>query len=295
MYITVSANVSDESGANVYVAAFETNIDKDVWKAKIEDGTWNLDTLAVQLGSVPTGEVSTHLSGTIHVGYANLDHQVSVPVNVNTQYYVYLYAVDSYDNSVSVQYDNVVSIDVSTTSVVHFDLFMQYVTNPPPSGTIAQLRNSPPIPNVTYSGDMFRFYEQDTFPTWNQKLFANIQVNPEESIITGNVYTIAVETRATSLNDVANLINNNLDATRVYDGTPLYNSTIHHLDEEISMFYPNVDPGVSNVSMEFGKSYYVYSMVKDIGFNTDAVMENTMVTTGTNPILNAVNITVVKT
>lgn len=294
MYIAVSANVSDESGANVYVAAFSTNIDKDDWKANIENGNWNLETLSIKLGSVPGNEVSTRVSGNIDRWYSNLDHQVSQPVNVNTQYYVYMYAVDPLNNSVSVRYANPVSIDVTTTSVVHFDLFMQYTTNPPPQGSIAQLRNSPPMPNVSYSNELFRFYEQETFPEWNQKLYANIHVNPEESILTGNVYTIAVETQASSLNDVASLINNNLDATRVYDGTPFYNANIDHPNEEITMFYPNVDPGVSNVSMAFGKSYYVYSMVKDIGFNTDVVMQNTVVTTGTNPVLNSVNIAVLK-
>lgn len=294
MYITVSANVSDESGANVYVAAFESIIDKDVWKANIENGIWDLESLSVRLGGVPTGEVLTGLSGNIYVGYANLEDQTPNPVDVTKVYYVYLYAVDSLNNSVSVAYENAVSINVDTTTLVEFDLFMQYVSsNPPLPGNIAQLRNSPPIPNVTYSNDLFRFYEQDTFPEWNQKLYANIHVNPEESILMGNVYTIAVETQAVSLNDVANCINNNLDATRVYDGTPFYNANIDHPNEEIHMFYPNVDAGVSNVSMAFGKSYYVYSMVKDIGFNTDVVMQNNVVTTGTNPIVNAVNITVI--
>jgi hypothetical protein len=287
MYITVSANVSDESGANVYVAAFESIIDKDVWKANIENGIWDLESLSVRLGGVPTGEVLTGLSGQINVGYANLEDQTQNQVEVTKVYYVYLYAVDSLNNSVSVAYENAVSINVDTTTIVEFDLFMQYVSsNPPLPGNIAQLRNSPRIPNVTYSNDLFRFYEQDTFPEWNQKLYANIHVNPEESILMGNVYTIAVETPAASLNDVANCINNNLDATRVYDGTPFYNANIDHPNEEIHMFYPNVDAGVSNVSMAFGKSYYVYSMVKDIGFNTNVVMQNNVVTTGTNPILN---------
>ena len=159
MYITVSANVSDESGANVYVAAFESIIDKDVWKANIENGIWDLESLSVRLGGVPTGEVLTGLSGQINVGYANLEDQTQNQVEVTKVYYVYLYAVDSLNNSVSVAYENAVSINVDTTTIVEFDLFMQYVSsNPPLPGNIAQLRNSPRIPNVTYSNDLFRFY-----------------------------------------------------------------------------------------------------------------------------------------
>jgi len=296
MYITVSANVTDETGANVYVAAFESNIDKENWKTNIENGQWDLGNLSTHLGSASGGESLTFLTGNVHVAYANLEDQTPIPVNVSTVYYMYLYAVDPLNNSVSVAYDTTVSIDVNTTTVVAFDDFMQYVTNPPAVGTVAQLRDYV-APNVDYSGAFFRFYEQTDFPEWDKKWYANIHVNPEESVITGNVYTIAVEkeTEAPTLSDVANLINNNLDATRVYDGTPFYNATIEQMNEEIHMFYPNVDPGVSNVDMAFGKTYYVYSMVKDVGFQNDVVKQNAEVTTGTPPNVNTVNVTVVKT
>lgn len=295
MFISVSANVSDESGANVYAVAFESIIEVAHWKANIESNTWDLNTLSVRLTpDVPAGNARQTVTGNLDIAYANLEDTRPIAVDVNKIYYVYLYARDTRNNSMAVRYPNQVSVDVSTTTMVAFDDFMSYIENPPPSGTFAQWRSQPAQPNVDYAGDFFQFYNQAEFMDWNQKLYANIHVDTEESIITGNVYTIAVETYENDLNKVATFMNSKLDQALVYESGPLYNATIDQTNEQIAYFYPNVETGTSNVDMEFGKVYHVYSMVKDMGFNTDAVKHNASVTTGTPPVLNTTNVRVVK-
>lgn len=297
MYISVSANVSDESGANVYVAAFESTVDETGWKANIENGQWDLANLAVHLQpNVPLGNHSTTVSGNITQAYANLESDMPYAVDVDKQYHVYMYAIDARNNSVAIAYEHTVTIDVATTNIVSFDNFMRYVEpNPPPAGTFAQVRSAPPAPNVEYGGPLFRFHDQSqsAFTDWDSKLYGDLHVNPEESVITGNVYTIAVETES-GLDNVAAFINDRLNDALVYQTSPKHNANIDVSNEVIDMFYPNVDAGTSNVEMEFGKTYHVYSMVQDIGFNKDVVKRNGIVQTGTPPRVSTVDARVLK-
>lgn len=294
MFISVTANVSDESGANVYAVAFETNINGDHWKANIEQNQWDLNNAVLLTPEVPVGNAQQTVMGNLSIAYANLESTTQIGIDVNKEYHVYLYARDTRNNSVVVEYPQTVSVNVSTTTIVAFDDFMSYVDNPPAPGTFAQWRSSPAQPNVAYSGDFFQFYNQATFPEWNQKLYANIHVDPEESIITGNVYTIAVETEEPDLNKVATFMNTKWNESLVYESTPLYNATIDHVDEQIAAFYPNVEAGTSNVDMEIGKVYHLYSMVKDMGFHTDAVRYNGNVAIGTTPNVLTMNVRVLK-
>lgn len=295
MHISVNANVSDESGANVYVTAFETDVDANAWKANIESGQWDLGNLAVQLQPVvPTGHQMVVVSGNIDHAYANLDSNETINIDVNKTYHVYMYAVDVYNNSVAVKHEYVVDVDVATTSVVSFDPFMQYVDNPPEIGAFAQLRATPAEPNVSYQGEFFRFYDQDTFSEWDSRLYADLHVNPNESVISGNVYTFAVERYEANLDNVAAFINDRLDETLVYATSAKYNANIDVTNEVIHRFYPNVDPGTSNVDMEFSKTYHVYSMVQDLGFRTDVVKHNAVAQTGTPPTVTTVDVRVLK-
>lgn len=295
MHISVNANVSDESGANVYVTAFESSVDANVWKANIESGQWDLANLAVQLQPVvPTGHQPVTVSGNIEHAYANLDSVDPSNIDVHKNYHVYMYAVDVYNNSVARQHVNIVNVDVATTSVVSFDPFMQYVDNPPATGTFAQLRATPDEPNVSYQGEFFRFHEQDAFTNWDSRLYADLHVNPNESVISGNVYTIAVERYEANLDNVAAFINARLDDTRVHATSPKYNANIDVSDKVIDRFYPNVDPGTSNVDMGFGKTYHVYSMVQDVGFRKDVVKHNAVAQTGNPPIVATVDVRVLK-
>ena len=294
MYISVNANVSDESGANVYVAAFESVVDETQWKANIENGQWDLATLAVHLQpNVPTGNHSVTVSGNITKAYANLDSVNQSNIDVVKQYHVYMYAIDARNNSVAIRYDYTVTIDVATTNIVSFDNFMGYVPNPPPAGTFAQVRSAPPAPNVEYTEPLFRFHEQSAFADWDSKLYGDLHVNPEESVITGNVYTIAVETESTPDN-VAAFINDRLNDALVYQTSPKHNANIDVSNEIIDRFYPNVEAGTSNVDMAFGKTYYLYSMVRDIGFDRDIVKHNGIVQTGTPPNVSTVDVRVLK-
>ena len=295
MYISVNANVSDESGANVYVAAFENNVEVNLWKDNIETGQWDLAGLAVHLQpNVPSGNHSVTVSGNITHAYANLESSDLHNVDVDKQYYVYMYAIDARNNSVAMQYEYTVTIDVATTNIVSFDNFMRYPTNNPPlEGTFAQVRSAPPAPNVDYGGPLFRFHDSGTYTDWDSKLYGVLHVNPEESVITGNVYTIAVET-ATGLDNVAAFINDRLNETLVYQTSPMYNANIDISNEIIDRFYPNVDTGTSSANMEIGKTYHVYSMVQDIGFNKDVVKLNRIVQTGTPPNVSTVNVRVLK-
>lgn len=296
MLISVSAIVSDESGANVYAVAFETDINLDHWKANIEKNQWDLNTNAVLLTpTVPAGNVQQLVTGNLEYAYANLESTEQIGIDVNKGYHLYLYARDTLNNSVVRKYSETVSVNVSTTTVVAFDDFMSYVDSPPAPGTFAQWRSSPAQPNVAYSGDFFQFYNQASFPdSWDQNLYANIHVDPEESIVTGNVYTIAVETEEPDLDKVATFMNTQLNESLVYESTPLYNSTIDHVDEQIAAFYPNVEAGTSRVNMEIGKVYHLYSMVKDMGFNTDSVRYNGNVAIGTTPNVFTTNVRVLK-
>lgn len=295
MYIRVNANVSDESGANVYVTAFESGIDADAWRSNIETGAWDLASLSVQLSPfVPVGGSVTTVSGNVTHAYSNLNSFDPVPINVETEYFVYMYAVDTRNNSVAVGAESSVTIDVQTTTVVSFDDFMQYVDNPPAIGSFSQVRSGPLKPNVDYQGDLFRFYDQATFPDWDTRFYGTVHVDPIESVITGNVYTLVSEQDEPDLNKVAAFFNSHLEDTLVYEHNQntLYNATIQQNDLSVSQFYPNVDTGTSNVDMAFGKEYHVYSMVKDIGFNTDVVKKNRVLYSGTAPDVSTVEVTV---
>ena len=296
MYIRVNANVSDESGANVYVTAFESGIDADAWRNSIETGAWDLANLSVQLSPfVPAGGSVTTVSGNVTHACANLNSFVQVPVNVETEYFVYMYAVDTRNNSVAVGAEQSVTIDIQTTTVVSFDDFMQYVESPPALGSFSQLRSGPIKPNVDYQGDLFRFYDQATFPEWDTRFYGNVMhVDPVESVITGNVYTLVSEQDEPDLNKVAAFFNSRLDDTLVYEHNQntLYNAVIQQSDLSVGRFYPNVETGTSNVDMAFGKEYHVYSMVKDIGFNTDVVKKNRVLYSGTAPEVATVEVTV---
>lgn len=295
MHISVNANVSDESGANVYVTAFETAVDENAWKANIESGQWDLVNLAVQLQpAVPNGHQLVTVSGNIEHAYANLDSVEPMDIDVHKSYHVYMYAVDVYNNSVAAKHGFIVNVDVATTTIVSFDPFMQYVDNPPDTGTFAQLRALPEEPNVSYHGEFFRFHDQSTYTEWHSELYADLHVNPNESVISGNVYTIAVERYESNLDNVEAFINARLDDTLVYATSPKYNANIDVNNEVIQRFYPNVDPGTSEVDMEFGKTYHVYSMVQDIGFRKDVVKHTAVAQTGTPPNVSTVSVRVLK-
>lgn len=296
--IRIQANVSDESEGNVYVMAFLSNVGEGNIQTAIVNASWDYTNLAVQLQQIQPDNVYTEISGNITKAYANLDDNNGENIEEATNYYLYMYAVDTYNNRVVQAYaNNPLRVSIETTVVFTLDDFLIDSTN-----TFTEVRNAPLSPTtiINKNSDDYYFGFHDNKHEWNNRLFANVEIIPYESVV-GNVYTIATETNygTTSITDtnalrISDFARNHYDDTLVRrtDGMFVFGANSDAVLHEITTFYANVDQHTINSSMTFGNEYHIYSIVHDKGFDKHIVHYKDTVITGTSPVLTNLSATV---
>jgi len=295
--ISISANVYDESGGNVYVMAFlkSGNVTTDSLKSNILDGSWDYANIAVRL--LPTLEPNLHtiMTGNISVAYANLGNTTDITttdsalvLEAYVNYDLFMFVKDIHDNSKVVDFGSSLSISVDTTRVANFPTNL---LNAGPDD-FSEFREGPLKPNLFYNEDPFGFYEQDTRPDWKTKLYANIDITPSESVV-GNVYNVVFEEEESNLANVVTFVQSNPASMTLLNSYPMVYKTTKNASEQITnIFQSSANNTLGDFSI--GKTYYVYSVIEDKGFGVDIAKLEKTVVTGTSPNVTLVDVRVVE-
>ena len=301
--ITIQASVHDESGGNVFAMAFASEVTETALLGNIETGSWDFATLGVLLTpNIQTNHQLTNVSGNITTVYANLEDVTGGDIQLETDYYVYLYLHDIYANDRVLYYGSPIVVDTSTTQVVNF---LGFLFGTPTGGVYSQLRDGPAFPetNVQAGHSLFDdgFYSQRA--DWNTTLLANIDIVPNESVV-GNVYAFALETfEPPNSANLAAFVEANRPMTQLYEANVstgfVFSGTSGGVGETVKVpithFYPSVaNVEINTVAMEFGKTYHVYSVLDDKSFdnNANVVHYTAEVTTGTPPVISVTGVQV---
>lgn len=186
-FISVEANVTDENGGNVYAVVFTeavyTGLLKDCFPS-------NLGYITPMVPQLNTGELVTTVTCNVDYAFANIEalqSNVSTSVTIGESYYLYMYAVDTHDNSTIYEYPTVITVTTESTTVSLTDDFL--LNTGFQSGY--EMRSSSVIqsPNVTSVFDGQEYFGYLTHNDHN--IHANITVEPGEFAV-DDMYAFAV-------------------------------------------------------------------------------------------------------
>jgi plastocyanin len=230
---------------------------------------------------VEENHVVTHVKTTISSFFNGDQLQNTADFIAPQDYYIYILAVDEYEN-IGIRYhvNNPVNfVNAEHTLVVSFsDWLFNSSTNSFAEGRLAP--NSAEMQFNPQGRIMFTFLEDNA--NWESELKANVIINPNERII-DQLYIIASETNYGIVPTVENktqLLSLIPELDQI-DVTSTFLSESSVLPLTISKFFKN---GLSE-SMKIGIHYYIYTISHDMGFDTFDVEFSTTTLTGTPPTI----------
>lgn len=285
-HVTVGANITDESGGNVYAMLMSENIDPESIKGNVSVYKHNM----VRLGDVtgiPFGETNTFaITADLTIYFENLraleanDGRDIIPGVGN---YLYIYAVDEYDNDTLVKHDRNVVLSIESTHLFEYPDYLIATSG------FFEFKNISNIvePNITSEPDIayFGFRDRDNYAN---VLYSNISILSGEFAIS-NVYSFALEQPSDvsgNESDFLELIEN-MNPVKVYTTTSLLYDRSDHFLHEVDTFFDTVT-STTNSSMQFGKTYTLYNAYKKHGMNSmngTIVERSNQVITGTFPVI----------
>jgi hypothetical protein len=303
-YINVKVKAVDETSANIWAIVYtDQNLTSEFVYSNIKDHAYDYEGLGKKFvpSIVPSVDLSSNtvLSGNVITAYANIDDEIGANIVEGISYYLYLYALDSHGYDKVVEYvSNPISISIETTTITFHDPFMIGVT-----GEFSEIRNAPPEPVVAYTPDGVEYLGYfDDKPNWETRLFANVDINPNESVVS-NAYTLAFDTyygETPSAPDQANMIalavaqsaNVEVDIT---DGSQVnvFKDTSGNKSHEITNFFVNADtPSEVGNPMVLGNTYYIYNVLTDKSFKYSKVTYVANITAGEEGEISDMNVSI---
>lgn len=292
--IAVAARVRDNSGGTAFAFALTSEQTATSLKTKIKLGQLTTTDHMVELGTF--GSNFTDVSGNVEHSFVFTDlgaqgsDLVDYDESTNAgKYYVYLYVRDIFNNMVIQPHpSNPIQMKSDTIAVAEFDGFF-LSTDYSNAREFAEYRAGAPNPHVTQKDghDMFDFYNNTR--TDKLKLYANVTLSTEESVV-NNVRLVAFGTSydldlPTHVNKIANF----MESTEVYNNKNpnLFNQTNYDdgINEiVINKVYDNYSD-TTGATLSLATTYYVYSVMQDIGLDKPVVQLVRTVTTGAVPNL----------
>lgn len=270
--VNVKATVSDEASGNVFAMLMSANLDASTIQADVKDHTGNM----VLLGSF-SGPGAAALEGNLTTYFedvAAVQSGTSITLGPDTDisYYVYIYAIDQYDNDILIKRQQPVTLDIASTTVdeVSATLFIGTKT-----GLFHETRDGTNITQATVTsvatdGSNYFGYSANKDPIhagaytdYANVLYAYLTADPGEFVVDA-VYSFAIETPpATITGNETNFLNliESTDPARDYTTFTgsvnlLFNSS-DSFSYEIDTFYANVDSNVK-YPMVFGTNYTLF-------------------------------------
>ena len=277
-HVNVGANVSDESGGNLYAMLIGSNA--EITKNDVSDLTERMFQLGGEFQSGSINQVSTDITSS----FANLDDfnsNVSTALAPATEYHLYMYAIDTLDNDVLIKYDKTVILSVESTKVsIHTDYLLGTTDN-----VFYEFRSLDVItqPNISSEGDGGSYFGfKKNLQNYADVLYSNIFVESGEFAI-DNVYAFALEEPFAVAGNESGFISlvENMTPSKQYS---LLHKNSDVFSYEVDTFYSNVT-SITTTPMRFGTTYTMYNAFHDRGTNTTVVKRSDQVVTGTYPTI----------
>lgn len=284
--VNVKATVSDETSGNVFAMLMSADEDASAILAQVKGSTEYM----VLLGSFSGSET---LEGNLTTYFANVEAVQSnsfttLTANVDIPYYVYIYAIDQYDNDILIKHLDPVTLDINTSNVdVNVNFFIGTKT-----GLFHETRDSANITQAivtsvpTHSDTYFGYINRNSVtPDYANVLYATLTANPGEFVVDA-VYSFAVETPPATFAGNETKFSNLIEST---DPLELLSSTLLFDNSEpfpykIDTFYANVDSNVK-YPMVFGTNYTLYHACHVRGMDIYVINQAGNVSTGEAPTI----------
>ena len=291
--VNVKATVSDETSGNVFAMLMSADEDASAIQAQVKDSTEYM----VLLGSF-SGPSSETLEGNLTTYFANVEAvqsgaSITLTANVDISYYVYIYAIDQYDNAILIKRPQAVTLDINTSNVdVNATLFIGTKTGlfheTRDAANITQaIVTSRPTDHTNYFGYLSNKepIHAGAYTDYANVLYATLTANPGEFVVDA-VYSFAVETPpptfAGNETKFSNLIEST-DPLELLSSTLLFDNS-ESFPYEIDTFYANVDSNVK-YPMVFGTNYTLYHACHVRGMDIYVINQAGNVSTGEAPTI----------
>lgn len=298
--VNVKATVSDETSGNVFAMLMSANLDASTIQADVKDSTDNM----VLLGSFSGSSSETPLEGNLTTYFANVEavidnNPITLTANVDISYYVYIYAIDQYDNDILIKRSDPVKLDIASTNVdVNATLFIGAST-----GSFHETRDDTNITQATvtsiptHSDTYFGYIKRisDT-PDYANVLYATLTADPGEFVVDA-VYSFAVETPpATIASNETTKFLNLIESTNPARDYTTFTDPVNLLFKssesfspnsfsyEINTFYANVDSNVK-YPMVFGTNYTLFHACRVRDMDLYVINQAGNVSTGEAPTI----------
>ena len=264
--VNVKATVSDETSGNVFAMLMSADLNASAIQADVKDSTDNM----VLLGSF-SGSSSETLEGNLTTYFEDVaavqsGTSITLTADTDISYYVYIYAIDQYDNDILIKRPQAVTLDIATTTVdVNATLFIgastglfhetRYATNI----TQANVTSSPTDGSNYFGYSANKIIPGGAYTDYANVLYATLTADPGEFVVDA-VYSFAVETPpATFAGNETKLLNliESTNPAKIYNPTLLFNSPPQSFSYEIDTFYASVDSNVK-YPMVFGTNYTLF-------------------------------------
>lgn len=283
--VNVTIQVYDENNGSVYVLLLQEDVIPSTIQTEVGNHVSHLTALGTGFaGNLQVRQVSGTLTYTFD-SMTQLTANIRSPIEPGVGYYMYVYAVDAYNNSVLVQQTEQVLLSTDSTSI-HMSILYPLES---PTGNFHEFRNTIDIdqPTITSNADMSYFGFFENRDNYENVLFANIFANPSEFVM-DEIYSFAIENPPLNIegNELKfmNLITNTTPSHRFPDGSDLellFQRT-ESFPYEINTFYSNIDSNV-HITMLFDKQYTLYHAFHLKSINKYIVQRSDTIVTGTRP------------
>lgn len=286
--VVIGTEISDESGGNVYGMLFSNQHDplrdfevtEDVIRGKFE----NMD------NEIASDGTRTVITGNVLRVFSNIDNalynnETSSSIEIDKEYYIYLYAVDTMNNSTIFAYNNNTKILLSkeTTYVYHNSSY--FVTTTDGFGEMRNLVDIQPpsvvLPPSTNTNTTD--YLNDTY----DKLLMNVRISPGEYVI-GNTKMLSLENYVDAEINFVDIKSkfDSINPTTLMDSA---NQLAFSSDLNVPVI---IDPLVGNIynadaskNLVYGKQYSIYILVSTYIDDRVGVQFLGNVTGGTYPVV----------
>ena len=288
--VNVKATVSDEASGNVFAMLMSDSLDASTIQADVKGSTEYM----VLLGSF-SGPGAAALEGNLTTYFEDVaavqsGTSITLGPDVDISYYVYIYAIDQYDNDILIKRQQPVTLDIASTTVdeVSATLFIGTKT-----GLFHETRDSTNITQATVTSSpthldtYFGYIKRisDT-PDYANVLYATLTADPGEFVVDA-VYSFAVETPPETIAGNETKFLNLIESTnpaKIYNPTLLFNSPPQSFSYEIDTFYANVDSNVK-YPMVFGTNYTLYHACRVRDMDLYVINQAGNVSTGEAPTI----------
>tara|TARA_Y100000389_G_scaffold204487_1_gene257341 strand:+ start:4582 stop:6255 length:1674 start_codon:yes stop_codon:yes gene_type:complete len=289
--VNVNVQVSDENNGFVYAFLLQSNVEPSTIQNDASNHISNL----TPLDNGFVGDTQIHqVSGTLTYTFnsiSELTANIRSVIEPGIIYYLYIYAVDAYNNSILVKQTESIILSTDSTSI-HISVLYPLES---PTGTFHEFRNTVDVyqPTVTSSADINYFGFFENRPDYENVLFANIFADPGEFII-DELYSFAIENPPLSTEGnetkLMNLLTNTSPSHLFPDGIDyelLFQKT-KTFPYKINTFYANIESNIQ-YDMLFNKNYTIFHAFHLKGIDKYIIQRSDTITTGSPPIIQTSN------